>query len=197
MSRTPIVHHPVLPRDFLFDAWKKNHLLYKWKCAAVMLAIGRWNGSRKYFSVWPHHIVLPLKPRGLLVATAMQVFRWDIATKVGLGRRLLVITLFSFPSASRIFQLLLFISYYWRHCQSHHSYLILLSCVSWIYLSLLLNVLFWDSDRLCGLVVSSWLHIQKSRLRFPALPDFLIRSESETGSTQPREHNREATLKKQ
>jgi hypothetical protein len=45
-------------------------------------------------------------------------------------------------------------------------------------------------DRLCGLVVkSSSLQIHKSWARFPALPDFLKSSGSETGSTQPREYN--------
>ena len=36
---------------------------------------------------------------------------------------------------------------------------------------------------------SFWLQIQKSRVRFPALPDFLSSSGSGTGSTQPREIN--------
>jgi hypothetical protein len=34
---------------------------------------------------------------------------------------------------------------------------------------------------------SFWLQIQRSRVRFPALPDFLCSSGSGTGSTQPRE----------
>jgi hypothetical protein len=34
---------------------------------------------------------------------------------------------------------------------------------------------------------SSWLQMQRSRVQFPALPDFLRSSSSETGSTQPRE----------
>ena len=34
-----------------------------------------------------------------------------------------------------------------------------------------------------------WLQIQRSRVRFPALPDFLSSSGSGTGSTQPREVN--------
>jgi hypothetical protein len=38
---------------------------------------------------------------------------------------------------------------------------------------------------------SSWLQIKSSRVRFPALPDFLRRSGSGTGSTQPREDNLE------
>jgi hypothetical protein len=33
---------------------------------------------------------------------------------------------------------------------------------------------------------SSWLQIQRSRVRFPALPDFLRNGGSGTGSTQPR-----------
>ena len=41
----------------------------------------------------------------------------------------------------------------------------------------------WSSDQ------SFWLQIQRSRVRFPALPDFLISSGSGTGSTQPREVN--------
>jgi hypothetical protein len=36
---------------------------------------------------------------------------------------------------------------------------------------------------------SSWLQIQRSRVRFPALLDFLRSSGSGTGSTQPREDN--------
>jgi len=34
---------------------------------------------------------------------------------------------------------------------------------------------------------SFWLQMQRSRVRSPALPDFLSSSESGTGSTQPRE----------
>jgi hypothetical protein len=36
---------------------------------------------------------------------------------------------------------------------------------------------------------SSWLQIQRSRVPFPVLPDFLRSSGSGTGSTQPREDN--------
>jgi hypothetical protein len=43
----------------------------------------------------------------------------------------------------------------------------------------------------CG--QSSWLQIQRSRVQFPALPDFLRSSGSGTGSTQPREDNSGAT----
>jgi hypothetical protein len=42
---------------------------------------------------------------------------------------------------------------------------------------------FWSSCQ------SSWLQIQRSRVRSPALPDFLRSSGSGTGSTQPREDN--------
>jgi hypothetical protein len=45
-------------------------------------------------------------------------------------------------------------------------------------------------DRRSGLVVkNSWLQIQRSRVRFSGLPDFLRSSGSGTGSTQPREDN--------
>ena len=40
---------------------------------------------------------------------------------------------------------------------------------------------------------SFWLQIQRSRVRFPALPDFLSSSGSGTGSTQPRDVNWGAT----
>jgi hypothetical protein len=43
---------------------------------------------------------------------------------------------------------------------------------------------------------SSWLQIQRSWVRFPALPDFLRNSGSGTGSTQPREDNWGATWMK-
>ena len=36
---------------------------------------------------------------------------------------------------------------------------------------------------------SFWLQIERYRVRFPALPDFLSSSGSGTGSTQPREVN--------
>jgi hypothetical protein len=39
----------------------------------------------------------------------------------------------------------------------------------------------WSSDQ------SSWIQIQRSRVRFPALQDFLRNSGSGTGSTQPRD----------
>jgi hypothetical protein len=42
---------------------------------------------------------------------------------------------------------------------------------------------------------SFWLQIQRSQVRFPALPDFLRSSGSWTGSTQPREDNLGATWK--
>jgi hypothetical protein len=43
-------------------------------------------------------------------------------------------------------------------------------------------------DRLCGLVVRVPGYRSRGRVRFPALPDFLRSSGSETGSTQPREY---------
>ena len=45
------------------------------------------------------------------------------------------------------------------------------------------NTPLWSSGQ------SFWLQIQRSRVRFPALPDFLSNSGSGTGSTQPREVN--------
>jgi hypothetical protein len=51
-------------------------------------------------------------------------------------------------------------------------------------------------DRLRGLVVSFWLQIQRSRVRFPALPDFRRSKGSETVSIQPREDNWGATWMK-
>jgi hypothetical protein len=43
-------------------------------------------------------------------------------------------------------------------------------------------------DRLCGLVVRVHGYRSRSRVRFPAVPDFLI-SGSGMGSTQPRDYN--------
>jgi hypothetical protein len=40
---------------------------------------------------------------------------------------------------------------------------------------------------------SSWLQIQRFRVRFPSLPDFLSSNGSGTGSTQPREDNWEVS----
>jgi hypothetical protein len=55
-----------------------------------------------------------------------------------------------------------------------------------------------EFGRLCGLVVRDpgyRLQIQRSRVRFQALPDFLRSSGSGTGSTQPREDTWGATWK--
>jgi hypothetical protein len=55
---------------------------------------------------------------------------------------------------------------------------------------MLFSYLYRFGDRLYGLVVRvSWLQIQRSRVRFPALPDVLRSRWSGTGSTQPREDN--------
>jgi hypothetical protein len=40
-------------------------------------------------------------------------------------------------------------------------------------------------DRLCGLTVRACLLTERSRVRFPAIPDFLSNIGSRTGSTQP------------
>jgi hypothetical protein len=50
----------------------------------------------------------------------------------------------------------------------------------------------WSSGQSCQ---SSWLQIQRSRVIFPALPDFLRSSGSGMGSTQPHEDNWGATWK--
>ena len=47
----------------------------------------------------------------------------------------------------------------------------------------LIPLALWSSGQ------SFWLQIQRSRVRSPALPDFLSNSGSGTGSTQPREVN--------
>ena len=53
-----------------------------------------------------------------------------------------------------------------------------------LYIRKLLQLyVLWSSGQ------SFWLQIQRSRVRFPALPDFLSSSGSGTGSTQPREVN--------
>jgi hypothetical protein len=48
-------------------------------------------------------------------------------------------------------------------------------------------------DHLCGLVVTVPYYRSRSRVRFPALPNFLRSGGSGTGSTQPHEYNRGAT----
>ena len=53
---------------------------------------------------------------------------------------------------------------------------------------LILDISRWEWELIsivCG--QSYWLQIQRSRVRSPALPDFLSSSGSGTGSTQPRE----------
>ena len=57
--------------------------------------------------------------------------------------------------------------------------------VCFYFYNVIVEVVFplWSSGQ------SFWLQIQRSRFRFPALPDFLSSSGSGTGSTQPREFN--------
>ena len=63
----------------------------------------------------------------------------------------------------------------------------------------LVRIVRWDKYRVCqrpplwSSGQSFWLQIQRSRVRFPALPDFLSSSGSGTGSAQPREVNWGAT----
>ena len=69
-----------------------------------------------------------------------------------------------------------------KHTHTHtrtHAHL-------WIVLPLIWPPL-WSSGQ------SFWRQIQRSRVRFPALPDFLSSSGSGTGFTQPREVNWGAT----
>jgi hypothetical protein len=49
------------------------------------------------------------------------------------------------------------------------------------YMWYMVRYMWWSTGQ------SFWLQIQRSRVRFPALPDFLSSSGSGTGSTQPRE----------
>jgi hypothetical protein len=64
----------------------------------------------------------------------------------------------------------------------------------YLYIYLLLLLLLWPPLWCSG--QSSWLQIQRSRVRFPALPDFLRSSGSGVEYIQPREDNRWATWKK-
>jgi hypothetical protein len=70
--------------------------------------------------------------------------------------------------------------YYCRFCYFYYNY--------WCYYPVWPPL--WTNGQ------SSRLPIQKSRVKFPMIPDFLTRSGSETGSTRPREDNWEATWKK-
>ena len=63
-------------------------------------------------------------------------------------------------------------------------YMCVCVCVCiYIYIYVCIGPSLWSSGQ------SFWLQIQRSRVRFPALPDFLSSSGSGTGSTQPREVN--------
>jgi hypothetical protein len=55
--------------------------------------------------------------------------------------------------------------------------------LNWYYTAALVKEPLWSSGH------SSWLQIQRFRVRFPALPDFLRSNGSGTGSTQPRGDN--------
>jgi hypothetical protein len=66
---------------------------------------------------------------------------------------------------------------------------------NWISLITYFHFLSLSEPPLLSSGHSSWLQIQRSRVRFPALPDFLRIGRSGTGSTQPREDNWGATWK--
>ena len=78
---------------------------------------------------------------------------------------------------SSLFNLLRYSIYLFRHLTYLKYY-----SIYFIYLVCLRPPL-WSSGQ------SFWLQIQRCRVRFPALPDFLSSSGSGTGSTQPREVN--------
>jgi hypothetical protein len=60
-------------------------------------------------------------------------------------------------------------------------------CASFSHSSIM-DICQWIRDFLWSTGQSSWLQIQRSRVLFPALPDFLRSSGSGTGSTQRREY---------
>jgi hypothetical protein len=76
------------------------------------------------------------------------------------------------------------------------------SCVKLCENNMFVGWLKYDGARTCtgppmwSSGQSSWLQIQRFRVRFPVLPDFLRNSGSGTGSTQPREDNWGATWMK-
>ena len=65
----------------------------------------------------------------------------------------------------------------------HINIVVLLFYLPYIYIYIYIGPPLWPSGQ------SFWLQIQRSRVRSPALPDFLSSSGSGTGSTQPREVN--------
>ena len=75
-------------------------------------------------------------------------------------------------------------------CVIFHLYKLWLNCTVcfiWFHIIKAVGPPLWSSGQ------SFWLQIQRSRVRFPALPDFLSSSGSGSGSTQPREVNWGAT----
>jgi hypothetical protein len=84
---------------------------------------------------------------------------------------------------------------------SHSRYLAVgLHFTTTIPLSLALCLIvwyyFWAGPPLWSGGKNSWLQIQRFRVRFPALPDFLRSNAFGTACTQPGEYNWGATLKK-
>jgi hypothetical protein len=76
-------------------------------------------------------------------------------------------------------------------------------CFHWTYKShnlfretLVWRVYSWNGPPQLSSSQKSWLQIHRSRVRFPALQDFLSRRSSGTGSTQPHENKWGATWKK-
>ena len=67
------------------------------------------------------------------------------------------------------------------------------SCVAFLLYTAIISLSTINGPPLWSSGQSFWLQIQRSRVRFPALPDFLSSSGSGTGSAQPREVNWGAT----
>ena len=79
-----------------------------------------------------------------------------------------------------------FVSYKWFYLNNCLTLYLSMKCLFLLYIYIYIPPL-WSSGQ------SFWLQIQRSRVRSPALPDFLSSSRSGTGSTQPREVNWGAT----
>ena len=99
---------------------------------------------------------------------------WFVASTLEHSKRILFIVLISYTGAHNIW----IFDKYLKHTNTY-KYL----KVAYYKHRLPL----WSSGQ------SFWLQIQRSRVRFPALPDFLSSNGSGTGSTQPREINWGAT----
>ena len=118
-------------------------------------------------------------------ASGWFVFTWLHQEAQSTVHKILVRIFYEITNRCSYMQSILF--HCWVHSTCFGCFIHPSSGVQFLTVSTATGPPLWSSGQ------SFWLQIQRSRVRFPALPDFLSSSGSGTGSTQPHEVNWGAT----